>query len=164
MPVPGPLRADQALALAQAAGRHQDERERDVGGRIGEDAGRVREAHAARRAGRDVDVVVADRDVRDDAQLRPGGVEEGVVDAIVEEGDDGVGAVDRRVQLVGRERPVLRVEPEVARRAQQVERRPGDRPRDDDPREVGGGAGRGGAGVTPAPSSAPLIARRAGRP
>ena len=64
--------------------------------------------HAARGAGRHVDVVVADGDVRDDAQLRAGGVEERVVDAVVEQRHDGVGAGDRRVQLVGRERRVER--------------------------------------------------------
>ena len=50
----------------------------------------------------DVDVVVADRDVRDDPQLRAGGVEQRVVDAVVQQRDDGVGAGDRVVQLVRR--------------------------------------------------------------
>ena len=85
-------RPDQPLALAEAAGGHQHERHRDVGCGVGQHAGRVRHDHTERRAGGDVDVVVADRDVRDDPELRPGGVEEGLVDAVVEEGDDPVGA------------------------------------------------------------------------
>ena len=37
-----PPGADEALALAEAPGAHQDQRERDVGGRVREDAGGVR--------------------------------------------------------------------------------------------------------------------------
>ena len=102
VPAPAGAAADHALALAEPARDHQDQRHRDVGRGVGEHARRVRDEHAARRAGGHVDVVVAHGDVRDDAQLRAGGVEEGVVDPVVEQRDDGVRARDRRVQLVDR--------------------------------------------------------------
>ena len=125
---------DQALALAEAPGRHQDQREREVGGRLGQHAGRVREPHAALRAGRDVDVVVADGDVRDHLQLRAGGVEEGPVDAVVQQRQDRVGAGRGLVQLRRRERPVVRRHPDVVGLlAQQLERRLGDPAHDHDP-------------------------------
>ena len=83
-------------------------------------------------AGRHVDVVVAHGHVRDDAQLRPGGVEERLVDAVVQQRHDGVGAGDRRVQLVDRQRGLLRARVELARLAQDVERRLGHAARDHD--------------------------------
>ena len=46
----GRLAADHALALAEAPRDHQDQRHRDVGGRVGQHAGRVRDEHAALRA------------------------------------------------------------------------------------------------------------------
>ena len=55
------------------------------------------------RGSLEVDVVDADGDVADAAQLRPGGVEQLPVDAIAELGEDGVGAGDMRQQLLARQ-------------------------------------------------------------
>ena len=77
--------ADDAFALAESASRHQDEAERDVGGRVGEHARRVRRNDTALAARCDVDVVVADGDVGDDLELGAGGVEELAVDAFGEQ-------------------------------------------------------------------------------
>ena len=50
VPAPADLAADHALALAEAPRDHQDQRHRDVGRRVGEHAGRVRDdARRARR-------------------------------------------------------------------------------------------------------------------
>ncbi len=84
------------------------------------------------RAGGDVDVVVAHGDVRDDAQLRAGGVQERLVDAVVEQRDHGVCPRDRGVQLRDGERRLLRVRVELARLAQHVEGRLRHAPGDDD--------------------------------
>ena len=82
-PLPRLAGADDAFALAESASRHEEEAERDVGGRLGEHAGRVRRDDTALAARRDVDVVVADGDVRDDLELGAGGVEELAVDRSV---------------------------------------------------------------------------------
>ena len=70
---PSPLQsrtADQALALAEPPGDGENQRDREVGRRVGEDSRRVRDDDAALARGGDVDVVVADADIRDDAELR----------------------------------------------------------------------------------------------
>ncbi len=125
VPAPAGATADHALALAEPAHDHQDQRHRDVGRGVGEHAGRIGDEHPAGGAGGDVDVVVAHGDVRDDAQLRPGGVEEGVVDPIAQQRHDRVGARDRRVQLVDRKRSLLHVRVHLAGLAQQLEGRLG---------------------------------------
>src|SRR5690606_24276094 len=66
-----------------AAAGGQDQREGEVGGRLGQHAGRVGHGDAARGGGRDVDVVIADGDVGEH------------LDRVIELGDD-VGA-----ELVG---------------------------------------------------------------
>ena len=132
VPAPADLAADHALALAEPPRDHQDQGHRDVGGRVREHARRVRDDHAARRAGGHVDVVVAHRHVRDDAQLRPGGREEGLVDAIVQERHHGVCARDRGVQLLDRQSGLLLMRLELARLAQDLEGRLGHAARDDD--------------------------------
>ena len=75
-PRPRGLRPDEPFALAQAPRRHQDERERQVGCRLCQNAGRVRHHDAAPGARRDVDVVVPHRGIRDDAKPRAGGIQE----------------------------------------------------------------------------------------
>ena len=60
---------DQPLALGHPPCDHQDQGHRQVGGGVGQHAGRVGHDHAARRAGGDVDVVEPDRDVGDDLRL-----------------------------------------------------------------------------------------------
>ena len=60
--------AHQALRLAQPPCRRQHQRHRQLGGRVREHVGGVRDDHAALAARLDVDVVVADREVRDHPQ------------------------------------------------------------------------------------------------
>ena len=131
--------AQQALALPQPPRDGEHERDREVGRRVGEHARRVREADAAAADGLDVDVVVADRDVGHDPQLLAGGVEERVVDAVVQHHDDRVRPADRGVELLRRERPVLLGDPDVgAGLAQRGERRLGQAAGDDDPGHAAG--------------------------
>ena len=78
------------------------------------------------RAARDVDVVVADRDVRDDAQAAGRAGREHVgVDLVGEHRDDRVDLARVREQLVGRERRVVGVRADelVRRRADRARRR-----------------------------------------
>ena len=128
-----PPAADEPLCFAKPPGRHQDQRHRDVGGRIREDAGRVRHDDRARGAGRDVDVVVADRHVRHDSQLLARCIEERFVDPVVKEREDRVGAVDRRVQLLHRKRGVERRDPQLGLGSEELERGFRDPARDRDP-------------------------------
>jgi hypothetical protein len=61
-------RADEPVALHDLPPHGEDQREGEVGGRLVEHARRVGHDHPARRARGDVDPVVADAEVRDDAQ------------------------------------------------------------------------------------------------
>ena len=132
-PDPGGLGADHALALAEAAGRHQDQRHRDVGGGLRQHGRRVREPDSAAVLDRlRVDVVEAHGDVRDHLQLRTGRVEHGVVDLVVQEADDRVRALDGVEHLLAGERTIVRREPHVAVLGEEIERRLGDAARDDD--------------------------------
>ena len=70
------------------------------------------------RAGGDVDVVEADRVVADDLELRPGRVEELVVDPVGQQRQDPVAARDASQQLVARRRQLVR--PEVQRRTRRA--------------------------------------------
>ena len=138
--------AHQPLALAQPAGGHQDQRECDVGGRLGQHPGRVREDDAVPAAGLDVGVVVADRDVRHDPQAaarrRPGARRR-----------RGRGAASP-----ARPRPRRR---HAARRARAAGRAARPRRRPGSPSSSSAGSGmrrvttiRGRAAVTPAPAPA----------
>ena len=72
---------DEPVALGHAAQQRQHQGQRDLCRRPGQDVGRVRDDDPAAAGGVEVDVVDPDRVVGDDAQLRPGGLEVGVVDA-----------------------------------------------------------------------------------
>ena len=63
-------RADEAVGDDDLPPHGHDQAEGEVGGRRVEHAGRVRDGDAARRAGGDVDPVVADAEVRHDPQRR----------------------------------------------------------------------------------------------
>ena len=76
--------------------RREDQQEREVGRRLVEHARRVADRDAARRRRGDVDVVVADRDVRDDAQSGRAGGEHRVVDRVGEQADERVDVRRRR--------------------------------------------------------------------
>src|SRR5215218_10773911 len=75
-PRPRHAGADPPLTLAEPARDREHQRDRQVRGRVGQDAGRVGDRDAMAARGVEVDVVVADGDVGDDAQLLPGGGEE----------------------------------------------------------------------------------------
>ena len=73
-------------------GRGEDQEEGEVGGRLVEHAGRVAHRDAELRGGRDVDVVVSDRDVRHHPEpaTRSTGRQHLAVDAIGEQAHDRV--------------------------------------------------------------------------
>jgi hypothetical protein len=85
----------------------------------------------------DVDVVVAHRDVGDDAQLRSGRVEERAVHAVVQHRHHALGAGHEGMQLVRLERAVGARHLHLPRLAEPLERRLGDRTGDDDARGHG---------------------------
>ena len=120
-PRPRLLPADQPLALREAPRDHEDQRHREVGRGVDEHARRVGGDHAARPARLDVDVVVAHGDVRDDPQAGAGRVQQRVVDAVVQQRHQALGAGDRRLELVGASargraaRPTCRARPAGAR-------------------------------------------------
>src|SRR6185436_7909970 len=80
----------------------------EIGGGLRQDARRVADGNAALRAGGDVDVVVADREVAHDLELRAGTIEELVIDAVREERQDAVAALDGlEERIAGRWQVVL---------------------------------------------------------
>src|SRR5439155_18169429 len=110
-----PPRADIAVALSDTAGRGHKQGEREIRGRLGQDARCVANRDPTPGARRDVDVVEADRVVADHAELRTGRVEQLVVDTVGEEREDAVAArngVEQlgawRRKLVGPDRGVRR--------------------------------------------------------
>ena len=107
--------ADVVVALREAARGGHEQRPREVRGGLGQDAGRVADRDAALRARRDVDVVEPDREVADDLELRPGPVEELVVDAVGEQRQDAVAALDRAEEGVARRRQLVLPDLGVAR-------------------------------------------------
>ena len=95
------------LRVGRAPRRRQHEEEREIGGGLVEDAGRVAHRDAELRGGRHVDVVVTHRHVGDHAEPRSAGPEHGGVDPVGEHAHDGVDLGGRRHQLVGRQRRVV---------------------------------------------------------
>jgi len=67
-----PTRAGEALRLADAPGGGHQQREGEIGGSVGEHAGRVADRDAAAGGSGEVDVVVADGHLADHAQARRG--------------------------------------------------------------------------------------------
>ena len=79
----GVAAADEAVALGDPPQQREHQRDRELGRRARQHVGRVRDDDAARGRRGEIDVVDADRVVRDDAQLRARGVEVRPVDAVV---------------------------------------------------------------------------------
>ena len=79
-PLPAVAAAQRAVAFADAPQERENQRDRVLGGRVRQDARRVADDDSALARGVEVDVVDPDRIVRDDAELRSGGVEERGVD------------------------------------------------------------------------------------
>ena len=93
--------ADEAVALGDPPEEREHQADRELGRRARQHVGRVRDEDAALRGRVEVDVVDADRVVRDDAELRPGAVEERPVDARRQHRDDPVRALRRVGELEG---------------------------------------------------------------
>ena len=106
--------------------------DRQVGGGLGEHAGRVGDDHTSTLARSDVDVVVADGDVGDDLEIGSG-IEERVVDSIGQERDGDVGRGELFVANVDRNLLVVVPGPDFTGLPQDLETGIGDTPRDDDP-------------------------------
>ena len=104
--------AHQALAFRQPPRDRQDQRPGEIGDRLGQHVRRVGDDDAARPRVGDVDVVVADGDVRDRLQRRRG-VDDGPVDRVGEQADERVLAGHPRSQLVGRNRALAGVQIDV---------------------------------------------------
>jgi hypothetical protein len=96
LPAAGP---DVTITLGEPPPGGHEQGEGKVGGRVREDPWCVPDRDAPTSAGGHVDVVEADRVVRDDLELRPRPIEELVVDPVGEERQDAVAALDRVQQL-----------------------------------------------------------------
>ena len=91
--------ANEPVPLDDSPREREHERERHLRRRLGQHVGCVGDDDATPRALLETDVVEADGVVRDDAKLRPGGIEQLGVDAIGEHGDEAVAARDPREQF-----------------------------------------------------------------
>ena len=109
IPHPGQRFAAQVgLGVVQKTRGREDQCEREVGGAVVEHAGRVAHDDSVLACRRDVDVVVADRDVGDD--LQPGSRarrQHAGVDAVGEHAHDAVDVTRVRTQLFRSERRVV---------------------------------------------------------
>jgi hypothetical protein len=74
-----------------------------IGRCVGQHVGRIADKHAALRGSGDVDVVIADREIRDYAQIRMS-VEHGPIDVIREQSNGAVASFQQHVELVRRRR------------------------------------------------------------
>ena len=132
---PGPplAGADKAVALGDppSGGEHQGPGQ--IGRRLGQRARRVADRDPASSTGRDVDVVVADGVVADHPELWTGRVQQLLVDAIGEQGQDAVAAGHPAEQLIPRRRAVIGPDVGPAARLHQSKAGLGDDPRDEDP-------------------------------
>jgi hypothetical protein len=99
--------ADVPLPLARAPRHHQEQGDRDVGRVVGEHVGGVGDQHAVRARRRDVDVVVADAEVRHDPHAPPLDAEHVGGDPVGDRGEQRVGRPHRVGQLGLRERAVV---------------------------------------------------------
>ena len=93
---------NEGVALDDTAGRGHEEGEGEVGGGFGEDVGGIGDEDAAGGGGRDVDIVVADGDIGNDADAVELG-EDGGGEFIGELADDGLAASGALDQILGGE-------------------------------------------------------------
>ena len=124
---------DEPVAFWQATGGGHEQRPGEVGRRLRQDARRIADLDAAPRARGDIDVVEADGVVADHPELRPGGIEELVVDLVGQQRQGAVDTGDAPQQLVSRRRQVPVPQVDVTRRADEVEALVGQPSRDEDP-------------------------------
>ncbi len=145
--------AHEGVGLGDAPRDRQQQREREVRGRLREHARRIAHRDAATRARGDIDVVVADREVADDLELRPGGVQQLVVDPVGQQCQQPVHTGHAAEQLVAWRRQDT--VPDIHERdvAQQTQARLRDLARDQDPRLLGHAAATRGRRRPPRPAS-----------
>ena len=124
-------------ALHDPPRRGEHERHGDVGGGVGEHAGRVADADAARGAGGHVDVVEPDREVADHLQLRRG-VEQRAVDAVGEQRHQAVAVLHPVAQDLVAGRQLIGPQVDVAGGADRVQPLVGDAAGDEDLRACHG--------------------------
>jgi hypothetical protein len=111
-------------------GGHQ-EGPREVGGGVGQHVGGVGDHHAPLGAGRHVDVVEADRDVGDDAQVRAR-VQQRLIDRLADHADQPLLAAQAREQLRARHRRVRAVRVDLGAAPGHLDGGLGDQPGDED--------------------------------
>src|SRR2546425_5920406 len=122
--------ADVVHAFDHSPRRGHEEREGQVGGRLGQNARRVADRDAALGRGPDVDVVEADRVVRYDAQARTA-VHQLRVDAVGQEREQPLGLPRLCEQPLARRRKLLLPKLHVGRLADHREAPVGDRAGDE---------------------------------
>ena len=98
-PLPAVAAPQRAVTFPDPPEEREGERDRMLGGRVRQDSRRVADDDSALTRGGEVDVVDPDRVVRDDAQLRAGGVEIRGVDRHRGSDDDPIRIVGRRDEL-----------------------------------------------------------------
>ena len=91
--------ADYAVALDDPARDREDEGDSVLGDGLGEDVRCVAYLDIKRCCGSKIHIVMTDREVRDDAQLRAGLLEHLRVDAVDQEREDCVGPRHERLEL-----------------------------------------------------------------
>ena len=131
-----PALAHKPIGFDDAARGREQEREREVGRGLGEDARRVADGDAAGRGGGQIDVVVADGDVADDAEARRRGDERGV-DGVGEQTDEAIGIAHALSQHAVGRREIAWPDIDVGVLAQAVERIAGEGAGDEDVWAVG---------------------------
>ena len=101
-------RRDVLGGFDDAASGDEDQREREVGGRLRQHAGRIADRDASRGAGREIDVVDPDGHLRHHLELRSRRLEHGFVDAVGDQADQAVDAANMFKQVVAPGREVAR--------------------------------------------------------
>jgi hypothetical protein len=118
-PPPG---TDVALSFGDPTRRRHEQRPGDVRGRLREHPRRVAHGDAAPRARLDIDVVVADAELGDDPQPRAGRIQQLVIDPVPHD-EQTTAATDAPQQLITRRGGPARPDVNIARHAQERERR-----------------------------------------
>ncbi len=115
-PAPRLAATNEAVALGDAAEEREHQRERELGGRLLEDARRGRDEDAALGRRLDVHVVDSGRVVRDHPKLRPGSVEKLGVDVVRQHGHEALASGDGAEELVAGRRRLGVVDPNIEAR------------------------------------------------
>jgi hypothetical protein len=129
--------SDVVHRLRDPAGGGHEQREGQVRRRLGQDPRRVAGGHPTAGERGNVDVVEADGEVAHHLQLRPGGVQQLVVDTIGEERQQAVDAGHAPEQLVAWRRQLVLPQVDLAGVADRVESLVWDHAGDEDARPVG---------------------------